>query len=566
MRLTQLLALDWEAVRSYNTGAMRSSVRQTDLPVVPTIGDLVAACRLLGAAETGGPLSADEKALLALPGASPWARQELAEQIQAGADPLGDAFCLARDAVSRRERGAFYTPEPIVAAMVAWLLGSQPARVVDAGCGSGRFAVEVARRRPDVAVVAADLDPVATLMCRAALAAVGASRADVRHADYTTAELPPVSGRTAFISNPPYVRHHGLTAAQKRWGKEAGERVGIRVSGLAGLHVYFMLATLLQARPGDTGCYITSAEWLDVGYGSALRDAFVDGLGGLSLHLLDRRSETFGDAMSTALVSCFQVGTKTPSVTLVPTVGELTLAGEPPETVRRTRVELAHAKRWSGLFWAEHRSSDCQLVPLGQVVRVSRGAVTGANEYFVMDRPTAAERDLLAWTRPALTRATEVLTSGGVVRNTPGRMLLLDPDPETELDAPQCRALRRYLEAGEQRAISQRYVCSHRSPWWRVAAKAPPIVATYMARQAPAFALNADGLATVNVIHGLFPHQILSQQQLAGLVGYLNRHRDSMMGAGRTYQGGLVKFEPSELEALRVPPPDQLADHAGEIP
>jgi len=79
-----------------------------------------------------------------------------------------------------------------------------------------------------------------------------------------------------------------------------------------------------------------------------------------------------------------------------------------------------------------------------------------------------------------------------------------------------------------------------------------------MTRQAPAFALNPDGLATLNVVHGLFPKVPLDNEQLAGLVRFLNAHREQFRGEGRTYQGGLEKFEPREMENLQVPTPGRL--------
>jgi hypothetical protein len=83
-----------------------------------------------------------------------------------------------------------------------------------------------------------------------------------------------------------------------------------------------------------------------------------------------------------------------------------------------------------------------------------------------------------------------------------------------------------------------------------------------MARQAPAFALNPDGLAILNVFHGLYPKVPLDERQLLGLVRFLNGHRDAMRGRGRTYQGGLEKFEPRELEAIEVPPPSELGRYS----
>jgi hypothetical protein len=74
-----------------------------------------------------------------------------------------------------------------------------------------------------------------------------------------------------------------------------------------------------------------------------------------------------------------------------------------------------------------------------------------------------------------------------------------------------------------------------------------------MARRPPAFALNPDGLAVINIAHGLYPVRPMTAGQLAALVAHLNASASTYRGAGRTYHGGLEKFEPSEMEALLVP-------------
>lgn len=97
--------------------------------------------------------------------------------------------------------------------------------------------------------MAIDCDPVATLMSRAALAVIGHERATVLCSDYTRLELPTTDRRTAFLGNPPYVRHHVLTPAIKAWAQGAARELGHGVSGLAGLHAYFFLATAHLAGP-----------------------------------------------------------------------------------------------------------------------------------------------------------------------------------------------------------------------------------------------------------------------------------------------------------------------------
>jgi adenine-specific DNA-methyltransferase len=506
---------------------------------VKTEGELVAATLGLGAATFGGPLSPGERRLAAT--TTPADVPGFAEAIRAGADPLGDAFLALRSPLTRRAVGAFYTPPEIVAPMVAWAMAHDPARVVDAGCGSGRFAMAAARVKPGVEIVAIDLDPLATLLARANLAVLGAS-ARVLNADYLTVRLPS-SGRTAWIGNPPYVRHHDLTPAAKAWAGKAAIRLGSSISGLAGLHALFFLATALRARAGDVGCFVTSAEWLDVGYGSVVRDLLVNGLGGQSLDLVDPRAVPFADAMTTALVTSFVAGSHPSSmaVRLVAEPADLHLGDGTAIEVKT----MAAASRWSPLFRAGTLAVG---ETLGDLARVHRGQVTGANDFFVMTKTEARQRGLTPWAKPAITAASEILGADGVVRDAPERLVVIDiPAAIKRAGAPAADA---FLRSGEDAGVDRGYIASHRRPWWRVGATAPPIVASYMARQAPAFALNPDALVLLNIGHGVWP---TTGVDAAGLVQRLNRARLSFAGSGRTYHGGLEKFEPREMEALVLP-------------
>jgi SAM-dependent methyltransferase len=442
--------------------------------------------------------------------------------------------------------------------MVDWVLVQRPDRVVDPGCGSGRFAAEVARRSPDLDIVAIDVDPLATLTARATLRTLRARRAVVMNADYTTMALRPIPGRTAFVGNPPYVRHHELPAEQKAWAKSAAARLSLSISGLAGLQVHFFLATLMHARRADVGCFITSAEWLDVRYGAVLRDALLNGMGAISLHLLDRGRFAFRDAMTTAVITCFEVGVPPTSLRLhhvrsASSLGSLTGG-------RRTRrARLADSQRWSPFFLPRGLSRAREgLVPLGEIARVSRGIATGANGFFVLTEDRASELRLADYVVPVLADASDVLTASGIVRRESVRRVLLAPPRDINLEAREHAALRAYLLAGKERGVAERYLCQQRTPWWYLAVKTPPVIATYMTRQGPAFALNPDQLAILNVLHGIFPRAPMNREQLAGLVYYLNTNRKAFMGAGRTYQGGLEKFEPREMEALLVPRPERL--------
>jgi len=489
----------------------------------------------------------------------------IVKEIRAGRDPLGDALSRARKPHERRRFGQFLTPEPIVTAMVEWILQQAPAQVVDAGAGTGRFAAAIVRRSPQTPVYAVELDPVASLLCRAHLAQL-AGRATVVCADYLRWTPPPVSGPTAYIGNPPYVRHHALDPATKAWLDLAGLSLGRPISKLAGLHAYFMISTALKVRPGDVVSFVTSAEWLDVRYGEVLRWLLLEHLGLESLHLLTPTAAAFPDAMSTAVILCARPGRRESTIRLHLVTQLEGFAGLAVNGQRVTSMALAQAHRWSAFMkqatsafsgGKESASAAGQVQPeyrtLGTIARVHRGIATGANTFFTLPRERAEQLGLSLFCVPCITRAEQILAANGVVtEGMVDRVLLLIPPELTWEELPE--GVRSYLQHGEQLGIPQRYLCRHRRPWWSLGRYTPPpIVMTYMARRPPAFALNPDGLVPLNIAHGIYPIQPLAPAALHRLVQALNDAASRYHSNGRTYQGGLVKFEPREVEQLLVP-------------
>ena len=80
---------------------------------------------------------------------------------------------------------------------------------------------------------------------------------------------------------------------------------------------------------------------------------------------------------------------------------------------------------------------------------------------------------------------------------------------------------------------------------------------TYMARRPPRFVRNVCGARLINVAHGLYPRIPISDDVLDLLVEWLNSNVS--INSGRTYAGGLIKFEPGEVTRLRIPRLESLA-------
>ena len=484
---------------------------------------------------------------------------DLVNAIQQRGDPLGDAFVQLRSARQRRSSGAVYTPPEIVNAMVGWISSKEsPVRIVDPGSGSGRFALKAGRTFSDASLVAVELDPLAALLCRANLTAAGLDdRSRVIVDDYRQADLGRCDGVTAFVGNPPYVRHHQIEPRWKQWLTSSAASRGLPVSALAGMHIHFFLATLLHARPGDLGAFITSAEWMDVNYGRLLRRMLTDGLGGESVHVVAPEAMPFEGTATTASVICFEVGSKTSSVKMrrVKKVEDLA------NLTRGRRVgkqRLKQEKRWSPLLTSAPPVPE-GYVPLGELCRVHRGAVTGANSTWITkaNDPALPTRALF----PSVTKARELFDSpDGVLSSFAGLRAVIDlPADLEEFDDEERDQVERFLRLAERNGARSSYVARHRNPWWTVGLRSPaPILATYMARRPPMFVRNLVGARHVNVAHGIYPREPMADDLLDVLAASLRS--GVSVAQGRTYAGGLTKFEPSEMERIPVPSPALLAD------
>lgn len=540
-------------------GGSQIAVATGSKPVLPPTceADLVALALGLGARTVDGWSPEEERLASGIEPVPARFLSDVIGRMRLGDDPLGEAFCRLRSAGERRRRGATYTPPVIVRAMIAWAAREAvPSRVVDPGTGSGRFLWEAAATFPSAELVGVEVDPTGAILARANAATRGlASRTRILLSDYRQVELSEVSGRTLYIGNPPYVRHHLLAPSAKRWLVDQAHQLGIAASQLAGLHAYFFLATATRARDGDFGTFITAAEWLDVNYGSLIRELFVGRLGGSSICVIEPTARPFADAATTAAIATFTIGSRRRSIGVkrVRAIDQLDELGE-GRVLRRERLETE--RRWSHLTRIEKRPPD-GYVELGELCRVHRGAVTGNNRVWIED-PHGSDLPASVLL-PTVTRAKELFNAGTTLSSASALRRVIDLPVDLDVFAAADRKLiDRFLAKAKTLGGNSGYVATNRKAWWSVGLRQPPpILATYMARRPPAFVRNLAGARYINVAHGLYPRDPLPESILMALAGYLSR--TTTQTQGRTYAGGLTKFEPREMERLFVPEPKLLA-------
>lgn len=471
-------------------------------------------------------------------------------------DTLGAAFCAATAPELRRNEGITLTPEWLVARMIARAAASGPFdTVVDAGAGSGRFCIAAARRWPQAQIVAVERSPRMVELLRSNLHAKGlAHRVTVIEGDFRSADWP-CAGRTLYIGNPPFVRHHDIASEWKAWYGGGMQALGIKASQLAGLHAHFVLRATQRMRPGDHLCFVAAAEWLDNGYGSALRGLLTSAAIQLrGLWVAPPEEAVFPDALVSAAVFEAAAGGEMAPVEM----GLLTGRSLMPTRVM-SAAELGRAVRWTVLCQPAPPPTD-QGIELGALFRVVRGQVTGQNAAWILpaviDAPPAED----SWLQqpglalPAVTRAREIIDNTVESTDAPARLRrVLNLPQDLDVLAPAVREqVNLFLRRAKDGGAASAYVARQRKHWHALDLRLPPAAFfSDMGRRPPVFRHNPHGVTYLNIAHGLYPRVPMAAAQLKRLLDHLNR--STALYSGRVYGGGLAKFEPSDVARLRVP-------------
>lgn len=478
----------------------------------------------------------------------------------------------------RRRLGAYYTSEPVARLLVQWAIRSADTRVMDPAYGGCAFLRESIDRLRELGaasatdqVFGADIDET-TAEWRAHLVSSGVPSLNLQHGDFLRMtpdkELPRCA---AIVGNPPYIRHHLLTAEQMSEYSEI-RRTG-SMSARASTWAYFVVHSLEFLQPGGRMAILLPGAVLhDGGYAEQVRAVLARAC--QTVGLVRVRDRLFPEVKEETVVllaiahpllqplepaprggargdaEFHEVDDLAALADLLATWPSVVHA-KPP--VDRRRQERSIPNDVLDLL---DRCRD-RLSRVDEVADVRIGVVTGSNEFFVRSPSTWPSDRAAEWVAVVSRGSwldTPLWTGSDIARHEDRddrmRLLLINSD---EWSSEKRGALSKLVAQAEVDGVHLSSHARRREPWFDlVNVPVPDAFLPYMGQIAGRMVVNVGRATSTNAIHHIswkdhptgdlaLARALSTWSSVWQLCGELE---------GRSYGGGVLKLEPGVARGL----------------
>ena len=464
-------------------------------------------------------------------------------------------------------RGGYYTPRQVADFLVRWTSPKSGERVLEPSCGDGSFLCSLKEYSAsngvsDLDVTAVELDPIE--------AEKSSQYYNTINQDFFTYYDQNINGKKQFdvlLGNPPFIRYQSVKEEHRSTAFKLMNEKGFNPNRLTNIWVPFLILSSEALSDNGRMGMVIPAELFQVNYAFETRKYLSKRFERLTLIMMNEM--LFDDAQQEIVLVLGEVKSDNPGV-FTASVDSLDLFESNHSDVSVLEYErpVLDNEKWTRYYipnesislikWIES-SGSVQLAD--QLFETNVGIVTGENNFFIMNEEIRSRyglknyRDIVCGTdflNGLYYKESEMLDN----RKNRRSMLFSPPNlPIEELEYGE----REYIEFGQSQDYDKGYKCRIRSPWYVPPKSWEPEAFFYRQVGAyPRIVINSSGALVTDTLHKIrFRPNVDGERVAAAIFNSYTLSQCELLG--RSYGGGVLTFEPSEVRM--IPFPTSNLDH-----
>ena len=478
-------------------------------------------------------------------------------------------------------RGGYYTPRPIADFLARWAVQRATDSVLEPSCGDGALIEAVLRRREGLGAgtvtgttLGLELNPdeartAANLMTKARYSGsivVGDFFTYCRDTLLSDGLWEAIAPRfDAVVGNPPFIRYQHFPEGNREIAFQLMKRIGLHPNKLTNAWVAFLVCGAMTLKEDGRMAMVIPAELLQVSYAAEVRRFLTEFFERITL--ITFRNLVFpGIQQEVILLLAERTAGESHGIRTVELGSAADLAHfDFFESLNADLKPLDHGtEKWTKYFLPSReilllrrlRTHD-SVFSIRDIAEVDVGVVTGENEFFILRPSDARDLGLAKWSKRTISRSVQLagltLSSNDwrELRNQDSKILLFAPEQKPLEELPE--AARTYIEAGEAKGHDTGYKCRIRKLWYNVPSMwIPDAFALRQVHRFPKLVVNDARATTTDTVHRVrFKSGVDGTQVAAAFLNSMTFAFAEVMG--RSYGGGVLTFEPTEVEGLPIP-------------
>lgn len=477
----------------------------------------------------------------------------------------------------RKLRGGYYTPAPLAEFICRWAITDPTQQILEPSCGDGNFIEAAIKRFNDLGVkgkklhgqikgIELSVDEAAKARDRAY--ALGLNSNTIEQTDFFTflEQQKKDALYDAVIGNPPFIRYQDFPEEHRAKAFDQMNRMGLSPNKLTNIWVPFLVLSASVLKDSGKLGMVIPAELFQVNYAAETRIFLSNFFQRITIITFEKL--VFENIQQeVVLLLCEKNVVDNPGIRVVEVKAEDDLNSIDLGSVHRSAIkELEHnSEKWtkyfleaSDIILLRNLKADDRINRCGNIVDVDVGLVTGRNEFFMVSKSVAKEWDISKYTIPVVSRSVQLagLTFDAADQKQNDRLeheghMFLPPNEDFKELPDPCK---KYIKWGEKSEFHTGYKTRIRKRWYITPSVWKPDL--FFLRQVgdyPKCVVNETNASSTDTIHR---GRIIQTDVAPALISlsFMNSLTFAFSEiTGRSYGGGVLTFEPTEIEQLPLP-------------